>query len=112
MFRVDNAIDGVHARQGCYLCGTPNKLIDTEITIDYEGVLGICESCCRDLAQTAGYNLSITSEEWDTLVLQLVDTERERDSAEQALKEIYSSAQAATKRLKERERKARVRAEA
>lgn len=112
MFRVDSAIDGVHAKQGCYLCTNPNHLVDTEITVDYEGVLAICGGCAKDLAQTAGWNLEVTAGDWDDLLVKLADAERERDSAEQTLAEIYSASQAATKRYKERERKAGLRASA
>jgi len=110
MFRVDNAIDSIHAKGGCYLCGSPNKLVDTEIVISYEGVLAICEACARDLAMTAGWNLEVRVDDLNAAEYRAAKAEIERDSAERALAEIYGTAQAATKRHKERERKARLNA--
>lgn len=110
MFRVDNAIDGVHAKQGCYICGNPNNLIDTETHIDYEGVLAVCRGCVHDMAQTAGFLVDVSVDEWDKLASRLAETEKERNSIERAFAEVYSEAQAATKRHKERQRKEALRA--
>lgn len=44
-----------HARQSCYLCLQPHDGVDTEVQIDYEGVLFLCKGCCRALALTAGF---------------------------------------------------------
>jgi hypothetical protein len=112
MIRVDSALANVHAKNGCYLCGNPNRLIDTEVSVDYEGVLAICEGCVKDLAQTAGFNLEIRSEEVEGLRTDLADAQVERDSLGRALTEVKTTAQAAEKRHRERMRHARQKAEA
>lgn len=67
MFRIDHAISGVHASDACYLCHNPNNLVDTEVTIPYEGVIAICTNCARSVAMTAGWDLEHTAEQWETL---------------------------------------------
>lgn len=105
MIRVDSAIQGVHAKQGCYLCGQVNRLVDTEVSIPYEGILAICTGCAKDLAHAAGWDLEVAAEEVTRLREAEGRLRTERDSAEKALSEIYSEAQAASKRHKERQRK-------
>jgi len=105
MIRVDSAIQGVHAKQGCYLCGEVNRLVDTEVGIPYEGILAVCVGCAKDLAQTAGWDLEVSAEEVTRLRLTEGRLTSERDSADRALAEIYAEAQAANKRHKERQRK-------
>jgi hypothetical protein len=106
MIRVDSAIQGVHAKQGCYICGEVNRLVDTEVSISYEGILAICIGCAYDLAQAAGWDLEVSAEEVTRLRAAEGQLRTDRDSAEKALAEIYVEAQAANKRHKERQRKA------
>jgi hypothetical protein len=105
MIRVDSAIQGVHAKQGCYICGEVNKLVDTEVAISYEGILAICSGCAKDLAHVAGWDLEVRAEEVTRLRQAEAQLITERDSADKALSEVYAEAQAATKRHKERQRK-------
>jgi hypothetical protein len=44
-----------HAKQSCYLCGQTSNLVDTEVQIEGEGVLGICKGCVHDMAVVAGW---------------------------------------------------------
>lgn len=58
MLRIQQGIPSVHAKGGaCYICGNPSDLVDTEVSIDYEGVLAICRGCAWDVAQSAGFRL-------------------------------------------------------
>jgi len=112
MILVDSSIQGVHAKQGCYLCGNPNRLVDTEVSIDYEGVLAICVGCVKDLAQTAGFNLEIPAAEVERLKAAEIALTAERDSAERALADIKEMTGVSAKRHKERLRKAELKATA
>lgn len=38
-----------HAEHACYLCGRADHLVDTEKSIEGEGVLAICEGCVVDM---------------------------------------------------------------
>lgn len=68
MIRSDSA-NGAHIGQACLLCRNPNDIIDTEVSIPYEGVLAICTRCVRDMALCAGYDLERTSADWDALTV-------------------------------------------
>lgn len=63
MLRIDNAIANVHAKAACYLCLRGSNLVDTEVTIEYEGVLAICTACVHDMAMVAGWDVDITHDE-------------------------------------------------
>src|SRR5690242_16547280 len=112
MIRADQAIQGVHAKGGCYLCGSPNKLVDTEVSIDYEGVLAICEGCCHDLAMTAGFHPEVRTEDYDRLAAHLARTEQERNEMERLVADIDGGVKAAVKRHRERQRKAALKEQA
>lgn len=53
MYLAQNA-EGHHAKLACYLCLNPNLLVDTGQFIEGEGVLAICASCTKEMADTAG----------------------------------------------------------
>lgn len=40
-----------HAKQTCYLCGRADHLVDTQVIIEGEGVLAICEGCVLDMVR-------------------------------------------------------------
>lgn len=80
MLRIDNAISGVHAKGACYLCHSGHDLVDTEVTIDYEGVLAICRACVHDMAMTAGWDLQITTKEVDALISSKAESDYIADS--------------------------------
>lgn len=91
MLRVDQAITDTHAKGGCYLCGNTNHLVDTEVYIDYEGVLAFCLSCVRDMAMTAGYDLEHDASAWDRLEAEAEEDRVLADSALKALSEIHET---------------------
>lgn len=52
--KVDGYIGGVAAKGGCYLCGASKRsetgaVVDTAVTIDFEGRILICEACVREM---------------------------------------------------------------
>lgn len=46
-----------HARQSCYLCLNPHDGVDTEVQIDYEGVLFLCKNCVREMCVFLGFDV-------------------------------------------------------
>lgn len=48
-----------HARQACYLCLNPEDGVDTEVQIDYEGVLFLCKGCVRTMAEFLGFKIDV-----------------------------------------------------
>lgn len=104
MILIDHTTESVHAQQGCYLCHSPNRLVDTEVIIPFEGILAVCVACTSDMARTAGFDLSTTTAEVQELRALLEEAERDRDSAVHAISEVKQSAQAAEKRHRERAR--------
>jgi ribosome-binding protein aMBF1 (putative translation factor) len=89
MLRTENA-DYYHARAACYLCLQPHDGVDTEVQIEYEGVLFICKGCIADLARVAGYTLSDNSDEMHKLQSDLVETQSELAKALRELELIAS----------------------
>lgn len=78
-----------HARQSCYLCLEPHDGVDTEVQIDYEGVLFICKGCCRALALTAGFTVDKDRQpEIDKLQAELDDAAEARNTAEYIVIEL------------------------
>jgi ribosomal protein S14 len=49
--------DYYHARQSCYVCLNPHDGVDTEVQIDYEGVLFLCRNCVREMAVFLGFDV-------------------------------------------------------
>ena len=105
MIRVDNALS-IHAKQGCYVCNNPNNLVDTEVSIPYEGVLAICVGCAKDLAQTAGWDLEVQADEVVALRQSVTELTTERDSLDKELSAIGEATKLAIKRHRERQRRA------
>lgn len=56
MLRIDQATF-VHAGHGCRTCRSGGPLVDTEVPIEGEGSLAICDTCILDMAQTAGLDV-------------------------------------------------------
>lgn len=108
MFRSENAATH-NARQACYLCLSPHDGVDTEVIIDYEGVLFLCRNCIGSLALTAGFAVdNDRSQEIADLVAQLDKAREDRNSAEAIVLEIERGAKAAHKNRMERVRAAKV----
>jgi hypothetical protein len=63
----------LHAKEGCYVCGRGDSLVDTEVPIIGEGVLAICKGCIVDMARTAGVDVDPSG--------RIAELERERDAA-------------------------------
>lgn len=104
MQRTENA-GYQHARQACYLCLDPHDGVDTEVQIDYEGVLFLCRSCIGQLALTAGFVVDVDrSEEIADLARQLDQAIEARNAAEYIVIELERHAKQFHK-----ERMARVR---
>lgn len=88
MQRVENAAY-VHAKQSCYLCLQPHDGVDTEVQIDYEGVLFLCRGCIRSLAETAGFKVDEDrTQEIADLVAQLDEAAEARNAAEYIVIEL------------------------
>lgn len=51
-----------HARQACYLCLNPHDGVDTEVQIDYEGVLFLCRNCVREMCVFLGFEVDDSSQ--------------------------------------------------
>jgi hypothetical protein len=52
-----------HARQACYLCLNPEDGVDTEVQIDYEGVLFLCKNCVREMCVFLGYEVDASRQD-------------------------------------------------
>ena len=91
MLRQENAITA-HAKESCYLCGTAHDVCDTEVTIDYEGVLAICRGCTATMATTMGFALDDRSAEIDGLRAELHEVTERATFAESMLDELESAA--------------------
>ena len=103
MQRIQQGIPSVHAKGGaCYICGNPADLVDTEVSIDYEGVLAICHGCAWDIAQTAGFRME--DEERQRYVQQLEDRlgheVTQRIEAEEVITDLFRVAQGVVDRRK------------
>lgn len=112
MQRVENAAYH-HARQSCYLCLNPHDGVDTEVQIDYEGVLFICKGCAKSLAETAGWRVDDDrTQEIADLTAALDESSQARNDAEYIVielerhaKEMHSKRMA---RVREAKKKATV----
>jgi hypothetical protein len=104
MFKAENA--GFHnARQACYVCLQPHDGVDTEVTIDYEGVLFICKSCIKAMAETAGLTVDEDRRpEIERLNAQLADAKQAQLDAEAIVIELERSAKAMYQRRMEKVR--------
>lgn len=113
MLRQENAFYA-HAKNACYLCGQPHDVCDTEVSIDYEGVLAICRGCVADMAHTMGFALDDRSVEIDGLRTELAEVAERATFAETLLDELESAAIQirAARAKKDRARKAAAKAEA
>jgi hypothetical protein len=88
MQRIQNA-GYQHARQACYLCLNNHDGVDTEVQIDYEGVLFLCRGCCGHLAQTAGFRVDDDRQpEIDKLKSNLETASAQLADAEHRLEQI------------------------
>lgn len=88
MQRIENA-DYYHARQSCYLCLDPHEGVDTEVQIEYEGVLFICKACIAALALTAGLVVGEDRQpEIDALQEKLDEAAEARNAAEYIVIEL------------------------
>lgn len=56
MIRVDQA-SFVIAKESCYVCGKGGPLVDTEVAIEGEGALGLCDTCILDMAGVMGLSV-------------------------------------------------------
>lgn len=91
------------ARGGCYLCaastrtlqGRREQIIDTGITVDYEGRLAICECCVLEMASHYGL---VPASDHDTLTARVADLE-EQLSVAHAQAEAASQALDALRRV-------------
>jgi len=107
MFRSENA-EYHNARQSCYLCLATHDGVDTEITIDYEGVLWICKSCIGQMAQTAGFTVDVDrSEEIAQLRSELEESQQARNDAEYIVIELERHAKEMHSKRMERVRSAK-----
>lgn len=108
MFRSENA-EFHNARQSCYLCLGTHEGVDTEITIEYEGVLWICKGCIKSLAETAGFVVDIDRKpEIEELSAELEDAKQARNDAEHIVIELERMAKEMLAKRMERVRAAKV----
>jgi hypothetical protein len=96
-----------HARQSCYTCLGTDNLVDTEVVIEGEGVLAICEGCVREMARTLGIDLFDQTSKIDALEIELADTKTALAEADAALATVAKSGGEAVKRQMARVREAR-----
>lgn len=111
MIRSDRAIHNVHIGDACLLCRNPNDIIDTEVSIPYEGVLAICTKCVGDLAICAGYDITHTLDEWNKLVEEHSEAVYTAESVVTALNEVASTAQQVRRKHRNRVRQWKNRSE-
>lgn len=112
MQRTENA-SYQHARQACYLCLDPHDGVDSEVTIEYEGVLFLCKGCIRSLALTAGFVVDDDrSEEIADLNKKLDEAAQARNDAEYIIIELERHAKEMHTKRMERVRAAKVKANA
>lgn len=109
MLRQQNAITA-HARESCYTCGQTHDVCDTEVTIDYEGILALCRGCVATMAVTMGFALDDRSAEIDSLRAELHEVTERTTFSESLLDELESAAIQirAARSKKDRARKAAV----
>lgn len=77
----------LHAGQACYLCLRVGDVIDTGMQIEGEGILAICTSCVKELAQAAGMDPDAEGEVAQMAEIVTVITE-ERDRAVDIAKRV------------------------
>lgn len=67
------------AKGGCYLTGESDlsKLISTNVTIYEEGILCLSHEAIRNLAQCAGFDLSVTRKEVKDMRAQITDLQEQ-----------------------------------
>ncbi len=107
MQRTENA-GYQHARQACYLCLNNHDGIDTEVQIDYEGVLWLCKGCVRAMALACGFRLDEDRQpEIDKLRAQLDEASDARNFAEYIVIELERKSKDMHKRRMERVRAAK-----
>jgi len=107
MQRVENAIY-VHARQSCYLCLNPHDGVDTEVQIDFEGVLFLCRGCIHSLALTAGFVVDDDrTEEIAALTAALDESRQAQNDAEHIVIELERKAKEMLDRRMKRVREAK-----
>lgn len=90
MIRSDNA-SSVHVGSACLICRDPNDIVDTEVSIPYEGVIAFCTRCVRDMAMCAGYDLGRTSAEWDAVLAEKEESDYIADSLLAASAEVTAT---------------------
>lgn len=72
----------------CFVCGASKRpgerLIDTGIHIDMEGLLVVCESCVAEMATMMGYKTDIATHKMEAEIANLRGklAERDRQAAE------------------------------
>lgn len=82
-----------HAGESCYVCKQATAgLVDTEVTIDYEGVLAICPGCLLDMVQVAGFRVEDAAEV-QRLREELEEHKAARIEAEMVLAELAAAAE-------------------
>lgn len=109
MIRVDHAIVSVHAKASCYLCGATNDLVDTGVSIDYEGVLAICRACVRDMALTGGFAVGVDQQQLDDLKEELEQANYMADSILAATTAVQATLTDVRKKHRDRLRQFRLR---
>lgn len=81
-----------HAGEACYLCKQATAgLVDTEVQIDYEGVVAVCPGCLLDMVQTAGFRVEDAAEV-AALRAELEEHKAARIEAEMVLAELAAAA--------------------
>lgn len=98
MIRSDNALTNVHIGGACLLCRSPNDIVDTEVSIPYEGVLAICVKCVRDMAICAGYDLEHGTKEWEQIIAEKEESDYIADSLLEVLDAVGTTAKGLTKK--------------
>jgi len=94
-----------HAGESCYLCKSQTAgLVDTEVQIDYEGVLAICPGCVLDMVSTAGFRVEDVAEV-NRLREELEEHKAARIEAEMVLAELAAAAEKVQERRRRGVRK-------
>lgn len=82
-----------HAGEACYLCKSQTAgLVDTEVQIDYEGVIAVCPGCLLDMVQVAGFRVEDRAEV-ERLRVELEEHKAARIEAEMVLAELANAAE-------------------
>jgi len=82
--KVSGYIAGIAAKGGCYLCGASKRsetevVVDTGVTIDFEGRILVCEACVREMGHLVGM---VDGAEVDELRDEVVGARAAQHSAE------------------------------